>query len=86
MKTIIEEQIKEHYGKKETFCEQENYPYKDFSRLIKKFERWVAEMNKMLDLIGLEIQITPKPKNRGAEKTVQEKPSLQKIPIKLKRR
>ena len=65
----INDKIKELYGSKASFCEKENYPYKDFSRLLKKFERWINKVNSFLKLLDLEIQIAERQKENKTAQT-----------------
>ena len=57
---LIDEKIKELYGSKASFCEQNNLAYDTHARLRKKFERWIFEINKYLEPLGLEIIIRDK--------------------------
>ena len=41
MKTIIEQAIKEKFGRKADFCEASGIEYSNYARLVKKFQGWI---------------------------------------------
>lgn len=60
MENLIEKKIKELYGSKASFCEQNNIDYTTHSRLRKKFNNWISQINDYLNPLGLEIIIKEK--------------------------
>ncbi len=66
IKSIIKRRILELYGKNKIkfFCNKNKINYSTHGRTIKKFERWIEEINKYLELLNLEINITEKPNKK----------------------
>ena len=65
---LIDEKIKELYGSKASFCEQNNLAYDTHARLRKKFTNWISQINDYLNPLGLEIQIGLKSQQREGKK------------------
>ena len=66
MLDLIEQRIKELYGKKKSFCEAHNYAYKDFSKKLKTLNNRITWINDFIKPLGLEIQIADR-QNRGGD-------------------
>ena len=60
---LIEKKIKELYGSKASFCEQNGHKYKDFASKLRTFKNRVNWINEFIEPLGLEIQIVPKSKS-----------------------
>lgn len=57
---LIEQKIKELYGSKASFCEENNLAYDTHARLRKKFDNWIRLINEYLEPLKLEIVIREK--------------------------
>ena len=60
MNVNIEDSIKELYGSKASFYEAMGIDKTNGHRLFKKYERWVNEINEVLEKLGLELIIRNK--------------------------
>lgn len=57
---IIEEKIKELYGNKYSFCEKQDYKYKDFASKLRTVNKKIKWLNEFLKSLNLEIEIKEK--------------------------
>lgn len=58
MRELINNQIKELYSSKASFCEENNYKYKDFASKLRTVETKVNWLNAFLKPLKLCIKIT----------------------------
>ena len=58
MKDLIEQQIKELYENKASFCAENNYAYKDFASKLRTFETKFNWLNAFLKPLKLHVTIT----------------------------
>lgn len=59
---IIEQRIKDVFGKQEVFCEKQGYKFKDFASKKRTFKNRIDWINNFLKPIDLEIKIVDKKK------------------------
>ena len=65
---LIEQQIRELYGSKASFCDLHGHKYKDFASKLRTLKNRVNWLNDFIEPLGLEIQIAPKRKSGEEEK------------------
>ena len=66
----IEGKIKEIYGKKETFCKEQNYKYKSFASKMRTIINYIHNVNEFLSPLKLQVEITAK-REKPTHKIVQ---------------
>ena len=59
MKDLINNQIKELYKSKASFCEENKHKYKDFASKLRTFETKINWLNKFLKPLKLHVTIAP---------------------------
>ncbi len=60
MKELIEQKIKEKYGKKAAFSDQLGISFKDFASKMKTVLKKIDWLNEFLSPLGLEVRIEEK--------------------------
>jgi hypothetical protein len=56
---IIEQKIKELYGSKALFCEDNGHKYKNFASKLRTIQSKVKWLNELIKPLGLKVEIRP---------------------------